>query len=744
MSARCNKHLLVDRRSTRLTILLVAVLVAFAACAAFGDEPEMVAISGYVRTASGLPVEDVTVWIPDCSDCLGVYSCLTDPVGRYELTVQLGWSGTVYASKGFCWFDPQARTYDNVTADLSEQNFTATLPITVSGHVRTPDGTPVQGVWIYANSQYQSDLMAITDADGYYSFSTLLPGWSGSLEARADDIPYSIDSPPRPHENVTEDLTDQDFTATPYVRVSGYFRMPDGAPSVGHVHAEGSYEYISDTDENGYYFVSVPVGWSGRIEAYTSMYYVLEPNYRDCEDVTADLTDQNFTTIPFKTIRGHVRQPGGQGVGQVQVSVSNGGFAGTTEAGGEYTAYVPPGWSGSISVERLHYAMEPPSRTYTDVTEDLAGEDYVADPYKSISGFVRTSDGQPLLAAWVSVGPGLDIGQVQYDGSYSFLVPPGWSGAIEATAWGYAMEPPKRIYENVIADVGDQDFTAVPLVWISGRIRTAEGEGAGPAFVRADNGGQEQYVYEGGYFSLGVPPGWSGTVSVESWLFQTEDNTKTFSDVVSDVAGQDFIAEPANRALSDIKKSPDGTFVTCPSFTTTAYFGDCFYAESTGREFGIRMLGDPMFGVGSAIWDTNGLAATDDNGERYIIPLFYGFFDYVMEPIKPFYLNNCSLGGGDCFYNAATGIGQQGIAGAIGLNNIGLLVTTSGRVTERSSGWFCIDDGSGVGVKCVMPNGVILDSGLDYVTVTGLSSCEKDESGDLHRVLRVRAQEDIR
>ena len=61
--------------------------------------------------------------------------------------------------------------------------------------------------------------------------------------------------------------------------------------------------------------------------------------------------------------------------------------------------------------------------------------------------------------------------------------------------------------------------------------------------------------------------------------------------------------------------------------------------------------------------------------------------------------------------------GQQGIIGAFGLNNTGLLVRTWGRIVERDPTW-------------------------SYVGVTGISSCEKDGT-ELHSVLRVRTQSDI-
>jgi hypothetical protein len=111
---------------------------------------------------------------------------------------------------------------------------------------------------------------------------------------------------------------------------------------------------------------------------------------------------------------------------------------------------------------------------------------------------------------------------------------------------------------------------------------------------------------------------------------------------------------------------------------------------------------------------------------------------------------NRSIGGAGYFWNQnGENCGQQGITEAYGLNNIGLLVRTCGKVVQIEPvsdpalpTWFKIDDGSGVNVKCVVPSGVTINPGWNYVGVTGISSCEKD-GDDLYRLVRVREQSDI-
>jgi len=94
-----------------------------------------------------------------------------------------------------------------------------------------------------------------------------------------------------------------------------------------------------------------------------------------------------------------------------------------------------------------------------------------------------------------------------------------------------------------------------------------------------------------------------------------------------------------------------------------------------------------------------------------------------------------------------TGIGQPGVWGGVGLNNIGMLVTALGKYGPVSSSTFTIDDDSGVKIKCIVPDGVTLGPDWTYVRVTGINSCEKVRVGDhdeLHSIIRVRKQDYIR
>ncbi|MEI6914242.1 MAG: aryl-sulfate sulfotransferase, partial [Armatimonadota bacterium] len=186
------------------------------------------------------------------------------------------------------------------------------------------------------------------------------------------------------------------------------------------------------------------------------------------------------------------------------------------------------------------------------------------------------------------------------------------------------------------------------------------------------------------------------------------------------------------------KQLPDGSPVAISGFIVTAAFDSFFYAEASDRSYGIR-VDKPSHGLTIGLKaDIVGQIQTTPDGERTIAASSVSTVG--SGSIRPAATCNRWIGGGQSGYQGA--VAPEGT----GLNNIGLLLLTWGQVTgideSNPETWFTIDDGSGINVKCVVPIGVTIDSSWQFATVTGISSCEK-VGDELHRLLRVRSQEDL-
>jgi len=307
------------------------------------------------------------------------------------------------------------------------------------------------------------------------------------------------------------------------------------------------------------------------------------------------------------------------------------------------------------------------------------------------------------------------------------------------------------------AEGSEQTRVYLPALWPPLEVHiTAPTDGASVAygqdvsFSGTVSGGTGPYTYEwssdvDGF--LGAGPGFSRMLSGS--YRDGEVTSHTISLRVTDSNGLSaercvgVKVQPST--MSDIRNLLSGAQVWLFDPVVTATFtdpltGKFFYVEPDDRSGGIRVRRtDNTLTAGSRA-NVMGVLARNADKERYIEAASVSANG--SGSIRPLAMTNKSVGGGP------DGL-QEGIAGASGLNNIGALVRTWGRVVEVEPAvppelptWFEIDDGSGVNVKCVVPPGVVINPAWTYVSVTGVSSCESIVGG-LGRLLRVRVQSDI-
>ncbi|MBI2841865.1 MAG: S8 family serine peptidase [Armatimonadetes bacterium] len=253
----------------------------------------------------------------------------------------------------------------------------------------------------------------------------------------------------------------------------------------------------------------------------------------------------------------------------------------------------------------------------------------------------------------------------------------------------------------------------------------------------------------------GVWGAWQDYQTSISYTFSSStEGTKTLSVEFRDVLGNigstysDSInyQVPTAMDIPGAKLLPNGEGVRLKSRIVTAIFpaSNYFYIEEPDRKAGIRVRSSTLpadiniyvtvDGVTDTIYAEREIVATN------IIP------GGVAPEIEPLGMNNKMLGG-SAFGN------QPAIPGAaVGLNNIGLLVTTTGEVTKHFAGTFYIDDGSPV-VDSSPPTPMVLIDRQSlggwvpplgsYVSVTGISGAST-LSGLPIRIVRPRGVDDIK
>ncbi|MBI2842891.1 MAG: PQQ-dependent sugar dehydrogenase [Armatimonadetes bacterium] len=217
-----------------------------------------------------------------------------------------------------------------------------------------------------------------------------------------------------------------------------------------------------------------------------------------------------------------------------------------------------------------------------------------------------------------------------------------------------------------------------------------------------------------------------------------------------DAAGELYICDQNDGEIYKIvpatpggaKSGPNGAPYTVKNTIVTAAFPDFFYMELPDRSSGIRVARTAHGLSVGAIVAVTGVLGTTPNGEKYLDASARAPTTSGAGSISPLDMNNLWLGGTDWLYDTSTGAGQRGVASGVGLNNIGLLVRSWGKVTPIDPQTFMINDGSDVPVKCILPAGVTFDPGWTYVAATGAMSCE-NVAGQLQRVILVRQSSDV-
>jgi hypothetical protein len=469
-------------------------------------------------------------------------STTTNGSGYYEFTVDTGWSGTITPSMTGYTFAPVSRSYTNVTANQTAQDFTGTASVvtyTVSGTVYDVSRTGMNGVTVTF-----SGLGSTTTAgDGTYSYS-VATGWSGTITPSYSGSAFTPAS--RSVGPVSGDITEQNFDEVPdTVTISGTVTDGNGIPLVG-VTMTPSTGAAVDTDSFGEYTLTLSSGWSGTVTP-SRPSYTFSPTSRTYSTVTVNQTGQDYTGTTSEAqyeISGRVADRIGAGVANIMLV----GLPGSpvTDASGNYSALVDSGWSGTVSPSSsAGYIFSPASTTYSNVTSDQLGQDYGAESGNPmISGTISKPSGVKIRAAFLIFSNGAGMAITDRLGNYTHAVPTGWSGTVTPSKQYYVFDPTELSYNNVNSSLTHQDFTGtiqMPDRNVTGTVTDSDGIGIPGVVMNFSNDGGTVTTDSNGDYLNTVPYGWSGTVTPFKNGFTFTPSSLSYSNLQNNQYGQDFV-----------------------------------------------------------------------------------------------------------------------------------------------------------------------------------------------------------
>ncbi len=428
---------------------LVGLAITVSLCACPGRNVPAWSISG---TVSGAVSQGVTVTLGGASSA----AVTTDALGHYAFTDLAEGSYTVTPSLTGYVFDPAIRSVSLSGADVSGQDFTASVVFyVISG---TVSGAASQGVTVTLGGT--SSATATTDASGHYAFAGVA---SGNYTVTPSLAGYTFEPPDWPVSVIGADVGGRDFTASalPHI-LSG---AVSGAVLAGvSVALSGATSAATITEASGHYvFAGLADGNYSVTPSLTG--FTFDPASRAVSMSGADVSGQDFVaSLVSYAISGTVSGAVSQGV-TVTLTGASSATTGTDVSGYYVFAGLAHG-TYTVTPSRPGYAFSPAKRTVSVSGADVGRQDFVASvvPH-AISGYVSgaVSAGVTVTLGW---GPLLHQSSATTTtdavGHYTFAGLADGYYTLLPSLPGYRFTP--TIGREVLlsgANVDNQNFTAI-------------------------------------------------------------------------------------------------------------------------------------------------------------------------------------------------------------------------------------------------------------------------------------------
>jgi acyl dehydratase len=469
----------------------------------------------------------------------GVSCTNSDAAGNYACTVPQGWTGTVTPSLSGYTFTPTSRSYTNVAANQTAQNYTATLvTYQVSGTV-TLSGSALSGVTFTAPGAVSC---TISDATGSYS-CTVPQGWTGTVTPSLSGYTFTPTS--RSYTNVAANQTAQNYAATIASATTvwvedavpvGATTASDGGDAWNWISANptpysGTKAHQSSTGagEHQHYFynatATLPVAVGDTLFAYVYLDPANPPSELMLQWYDGSWEHRAYwgaNLIPWGTNGTVSRRSMGAlpAVGQwVQLAVpaAQVGLEGRTLSGMAYTLY------GGRA------------------TWDYAGKTAAGTTTYQITGTVTLS-GAALSGVSFAATGGVSCTNSDATGSYACTVPQGWTGTVTPSLSGYSFTPTSRSYTNVAANQTAQNYTAALVTYqVSGTVTSSGAALSGVTFT-ATGGVSCTNSDAAGNYACTIPQGWTGTVTPSLSGYTFTPTSRSYSNVAANQTAQDYAA----------------------------------------------------------------------------------------------------------------------------------------------------------------------------------------------------------
>jgi FtsP/CotA-like multicopper oxidase with cupredoxin domain len=191
--------------------------------------------------------------------------------------------------------------------------------------------------------------------------------------------------------------------------------------------------------------------------------------------------------------------------------------------------------------------------------------------------------------ATLTYSDGVNSGTVTADanGNYSISIPTAapwtipWTGTVTPSMTGYTFQPTQRSFTNISVDQVGQNFSTTSITF------TISGSTVAPDVTLSYTDGYPKMVNsdDSGHYSITVSYNWSGTITPSASLYSFSPASRTYSNVLGDISGQNYALLAGNfYKLYPVNTATNQASRTVLSWSPSANFLAYSYCMDTNND----------------------------------------------------------------------------------------------------------------------------------------------------------------
>jgi len=509
-------------------------------------------------TNFGRGVHLTTINIQD-ENAQTVFTTATNTNGFYTAFVTSGLVGKVIPAKEGYVFTPPQISFKNKLKNLSNKDFTGSTTHPLQGKI-TEAGTPL----ISATLTLSNDFITITDNNGFYT-AFVSSGFTGTIAPSKEN--YIFTTQGRSFQTVLDPFFDQDFSASTRYRVEGQITEGDTIQAdVKITVSDGQdYQFMTVSDNNGFYTAFVSSGFRGTVQA-NKFGYFYKPYKYDFTSVLKHQTNTNFEVGTYQEITGQIKILGTENPLEGVALQAEGDTAiYTSNEYGFYTAFVTPGFTGGLQAQKEGFVFDPSSQPFISVVSDEKNKDFTAVRLMAIQGQLIAGD-TAVSGASIYLS---DIGSVLTDtnGFYTAFVSSGYSGTIVPQKKYHLFTPETLSFISILHDTICNFEGRLENYAIQGQILLDDNIPL--AGIEVAVGDSTGVTDTNGFYTVYQYAGYAGHITPDSTLNCFEPRSLELPRIFVTSTGNDFRAYSAPISLDNDQRTirEKGANVYCSRVT---------------------------------------------------------------------------------------------------------------------------------------------------------------------------------